>query len=120
MKQGRPKIDYRFQDVIDKALEYTSEITGIKTQDIQCKCKKATFVRARFIYEYVMMETTPLTMEEIGRNIYRDHATVWSGYCRAKELFALNKEFLMQALTVQDMLEEYIDNRENILNFKTL
>lgn len=117
---GRPKIDYRMQDVIDKALEYTTEETGVTLQEMQGKCRIEPFAKARFIYEFALMEATPLTMEEIGRRINRDHATVWSGYNRAKEIFVVDKEFFIQALTVLDKVEEYIERREKILNFETL
>ena len=117
---GRPKIDYHLQDVVDKALEYTAEATGVSVQEMQGRSRKQKVVRARFIYEYILIETTPIALRDIGGSINRDHTTVLNGYDRIKDLFISDKDFMMQTLTALDRLEEYIDNRENILNFKTL
>lgn len=117
---GRPRKENFLRDVIDHTVKCAAQVMGVSEEDMLSKKRSLCLVDARCIAVFLLKETTPLSLTDIGTGINRHYSSVIHDYKRAQRRFIKSDMLYQRMLLALDMLEEYLDNRENILNFKTL
>lgn len=61
----------------DKIINATTEVTGVTRLQMLSKRRVKEYVQARHLAMYMAREMTTMSLPEIGREMQRDHTTVW-------------------------------------------
>jgi len=61
----------------DKIINATIEVTGVTRIQMLSKRRVKEYVQARHLAMYMAREMTTMSLPEIGREMQRDHTTVW-------------------------------------------
>lgn len=64
------------QDKFAFILAEISEISGLSINQLKGKCRKRNYAEWRAIISYITHKETGLGYSDIGKNMFRDHATV--------------------------------------------
>lgn len=62
---------------IDRILKATTEVTGVTLIQMRSRRRVKEYVEARHLAMYMAREMTTMSLPEIGREMQRDHTTVW-------------------------------------------
>jgi len=96
-------------------------VTNYFNLDITRKTRKRPYVEARAYYYRLMREYTPLSLEQIGKEVHRDHASVLHGmkslynWMQHDRRIRNNYKTLSSQLKALEEESEVIEIDENII-----
>ena len=92
---------------VPKIIDEVTRTYGVTTDDVMSKKQNAPITKVRQICMYIVREITEMSLEEIGKNFGKNHATVLHSINKVSELMATQPR-------EKDVIEDIIKNLNTV------
>lgn len=100
--------------IISQVLTIVAFKMGVSIEEMKGKKRNPKYVIARHLCMYLLREMTPLTFEEIGDLINRNHSTAIYGISKIKKKLKKNEQFRL----LYDEIRSNVNININAMRFK--